>query len=80
MYEDVLVKPEHNIKARFVMKFANGTMKTSSKLDPMPYPYQTTIQYRCKKGYESVTKTLEQNIKCGPAGRWKPKLYGCISN
>ncbi|KAH9284972.1 hypothetical protein ECG_03140 [Echinococcus granulosus] len=79
MYEDVLVKGDYNIQANFTITFENGTKETRSKLKPVFYPYMTTIRYVCQEGYETVTKTPDQNITCGPVGRWTPQIYGCIT-
>ncbi|CDI98226.1 C type lectin domian containing protein [Echinococcus multilocularis] len=79
MYEDVLVKGDYNIQANFTITFENGTKETRSKLKPVFYPYMTTIRYVCQEGYETVTKTPDQNITCGPVGRWRPQIYGCIT-
>ncbi|VDM20128.1 unnamed protein product [Hydatigera taeniaeformis] len=79
MYEDVRVKKAYNIQPDFTISFANGTMQKWRKLKPVPYPYLTTIRYLCQEGYETVTKTPDQNISCGQIGRWRPQIYGCIS-
>uniref|UniRef100_A0A0R3SU39 C-type lectin domain-containing protein n=1 Tax=Hymenolepis diminuta TaxID=6216 RepID=A0A0R3SU39_HYMDI len=79
-YEHVLLKESYNIEPNFTIEYPNGTVSTLDKLEPIPYPYQTRIHYVCKKGYETVVKKPDQNITCGPIGRWLPQLAGCISN
>lgn len=79
MYEDVLVKAQHNIKPEFTITYANGTVETLTKLPPVTYPYLSIVRYFCQEGFQTVTKTSDQNLTCGPIGRWAPQLSACIS-
>lgn len=78
-YEDVLLKDEDNILENFTVDFDNGTSLDLNKIKAVPYPYKTIIRYVCKNGFETVTKMPDQNITCGPSGKWIPQLTSCIS-
>lgn len=78
-YEDILLKAHYNIELYFTVTFENSTSMNLTKLRAMPYPYQTTITYNCKEGYETIRKTQDQAIICGSTGKWEPQLTGCLS-
>ncbi|KAM3187267.1 hypothetical protein ACTXT7_002640 [Hymenolepis weldensis] len=77
-YEEILLKAHYNIEPYFTVTSENSTSINITKLRAMPYPYQTTITYNCKEGYETIRKTQDQAIVCGSIGKWKPQLTGCL--
>nr|CUU98309.1 hypothetical transcript [Hymenolepis microstoma] len=77
-YEDVILKAQYNIEPYFNFTTTNGTSVNLTKLLAIRYPYQTKITYICKEGYETIRKTHDQVIVCGPIGRWIPQLTGCL--
>ncbi|KAM7535131.1 hypothetical protein Aperf_G00000093883 [Anoplocephala perfoliata] len=77
-YEEVLLKNQDNIIENFTIDFENGTSLVMNELKRLPYPYKTTIRYVCKNGFETVMRNPDQNITCGPLGKWVPQLTSCI--
>ncbi|VDO06260.1 unnamed protein product [Rodentolepis nana] len=77
-YEGAILKSHYNIEPYFDFTSINGTSVNTTRLLATRYPYQTKITYTCKEGYETIRKTRNQTIVCGPIGRWIPQLTGCL--
>ncbi|KAM7535709.1 hypothetical protein Aperf_G00000093873 [Anoplocephala perfoliata] len=76
-YENALLKDQYNILENFTIDFENGTSLETNQLETVTYPYKATIRYVCKDGFETLTKKQDQNLTCGPLGKWVPQLKTC---
>ncbi|KAG5451471.1 hypothetical protein CSKR_107613 [Clonorchis sinensis] len=78
MFENVILKPEHNMKPQFMANNATGVWKNLTKHEGKPYALNAELRFFCQAGYETVNQNSDLNITCSNSGTWTPQLIGCI--
>ncbi|KER25879.1 hypothetical protein T265_06738 [Opisthorchis viverrini] len=78
MFENAILKPEHNMESEFMANNATGVWKNLTKHEGKPYALNAELRFFCQSGYETVNQNSDLNITCSNSGIWTPQLIGCI--